>query len=56
MPNHLCFILSFTKGKENVKVYLKENPALRDEIELKIREHYGFVDKKKDKKERIQEK
>jgi RecA protein len=44
------------QGKENVKVYLKENPALRDEIELKIREHYGFVDKKKDKKERIQEK
>jgi len=41
------------QGKENVKVYLKENPALRDEIELKIREHYGFVDKKKDKKERI---
>ena len=44
------------QGKENVKVYLKENPALRDEIELKTREHYGFVDKKKDKKERIQEK
>jgi len=44
------------QGKENVKVYLKENPALRDEIELKIREHYGFVDKKKDKKERTQEK
>lgn len=44
------------QGKENVKVYLKENPALRDEIELKIREHYGFVDKKKDKKERAQEK
>ena len=44
------------QGKENVKVYLKENPALRDEIELKIREHYGFVEKKKDKKERTQEK
>ena len=44
------------QGKENVKVYLKENPALCDEIELKIREHYGFVDKKKDKKERTQEK
>ena len=25
------------QGKENVKVYLKENPAIRDEIELKIR-------------------
>lgn len=44
------------QGKENVKVYLKENPALRDEIELKIREHYGFVDKKKDKKEKNSEK
>ena len=44
------------QGKENVKVYLKENPALRDEIELKIREHYGFVEKKKDKKEKTQEK
>ena len=44
------------QGKENVKVYLKENPALRDEIELKIREHYGFVDKKKDKKEKTQDK
>lgn len=44
------------QGKENVKVYLKENPALRDEIELKIREHYGFVEKKKDKKEKTQDK
>lgn len=44
------------QGKENVKIYLKENPALRDEIELKIREHYGFVDKKKDKKEKNSEK
>ena len=43
------------QGKENVKVYLKENPALRDEIELKIREHYGFVDKKKDKKNKNSE-
>ena len=44
------------QGKENVKVYLKENPALRDEIELKIREHYGFVEKKKERQERTQEK
>lgn len=43
------------QGKENVKVYLKENPALCDEIELKIREHYGFVDKKKDKKNKNSE-
>lgn len=41
------------QGKENVKIYLKENPALRDEVELKIREHYGFTDgnSKKSKKE-----
>lgn len=41
------------QGKENVKVYLKENTTLRDEIELKIREHYGFVENKnkKSKKE-----
>ena len=44
------------QGKENVKIYLKENPALRDEIELKIREHYGFVDKKKERQEKTQEK
>ena len=30
------------QGKENVKVYLKEHPELRDELEEKIREHYGF--------------
>ena len=30
------------QGKENVKIYLKENPELRDEIEKKVREHYGF--------------
>mgnify|MGYP004612981619 CR=1 FL=1 len=44
------------QGKENVKIYLKENPALRDEIELKIREHYGFVDKKKERQGKTQEK
>src|SRR5699024_5494137 len=31
------------QGKENVKIYLKENPTLRDELEQKIREHYGFI-------------
>ncbi len=35
------------QGKENVKLYLKENPALRDEIETKVREHYGFLDSSK---------
>ncbi len=30
------------QGKENTKLYLKENKELRDEIENKIRDHYGF--------------
>lgn len=39
------------QGKENVKTFLKENPNLRDEIELKIRKHYGFIkEEKKSKK------
>ena len=31
------------QGKENVKAFLKENTALRDELEEQIRIHYGFV-------------
>ena len=31
------------QGKENVKALLKENHALRDELEYKIREHYGIL-------------
>ena len=30
------------QGKENVKNFLKENPDICDEIESKIREHYGI--------------
>ena len=30
------------QGKENVKNFLKENPDICDEIETKIREHYGI--------------
>ena len=37
------------QGKENVKAYLKENPKLMQEIETKVREHYGFI-KNKDTK------
>ena len=37
------------QGKENVKAYLKENPKLMQEIETKVREHYGFI-KSKDTK------
>ena len=35
------------QGKENVKLLLKENAALRDEIEQKTREFYGINLKKK---------
>lgn len=30
------------QGRENVKAYLKENPAVLEEIEAKVRAHYGF--------------
>jgi recombination protein RecA len=45
------------QGKENAKIFLKENPDIRDEIDLKVREHYGFVkkDKKKSKSEELKE-
>ena len=32
------------QGRENAKQYLKDNPAIRDEIEAKVRAHYGFAD------------
>lgn len=38
------------QGKENVKLLLKEKTDLRDELEYKIREHYGIIgDMKKPK-------
>ncbi len=30
------------QGRENAKIFLKENPEVRNEIMLKIREHYGL--------------
>ena len=30
------------QGKENVKIFLKSNPQICNEIELKVREHYGI--------------
>ncbi len=30
------------QGKENVKTFLKEKKELKEEIEKKVREHYGF--------------
>ena len=38
------------QGKENVKQLLKENKELMNELEEKVREHYGFVESKKEKK------
>ncbi len=35
------------QGKENLKQYLKENIAIRDELESKIREHYNIKQKNK---------
>jgi recombination protein RecA len=31
------------QGRENAKTFLRENPAIADEIELKIRENAGLV-------------
>ena len=36
------------QGKENVKLLLKENIELRDEIEQKVREYYDISLTKKD--------
>jgi recombination protein RecA len=30
------------QGRENAKHYLKENPAVCDEVEMKVREHFGL--------------
>ena len=35
------------QGKENVKLFLKDHPELRDELETKIREFYGIAKKNK---------
>ena len=41
------------QGKENVKNYLKENTTIRDEIEEKVRTHYGFNKKSKTKEKSV---
>ncbi len=38
------------QGKENVKIYLKENPELKNEIESQVRAHYGFDETKESSK------
>ena len=30
------------QGRENAKLYLKENPQIRQDIQQKIRDHYGL--------------
>ena len=40
------------QGKENVKLMLKQNPDMKEEIERKIREHYGFKVNKVSNKEK----
>ena len=30
------------QGRENTKIFLKNNPDIANEIENQIREHYGF--------------
>ena len=45
------------QGKENAKMYLKENKNIADEIEEQVREHYDIVvDKKKKKTDKKTEK
>ena len=46
------------QGKENVKALFKENVKLKDEIEAKVREHYGIMIKndKNDKNDKNEEK
>ena len=39
------------QGKENVKELLRNNQALKEEIEKKVREHYGIGEKKEKKAE-----
>ena len=43
------------QGKENVKLLLKDNVQLRDEIDKKVREHYGIYNKEKKKNKEVKE-
>ncbi len=36
------------QGRENAKIFLKNNPEIKDKIELEIRKHYNFNDVKKE--------
>ena len=41
------------QGKENVKEYLKQNPELKEELEHRIRVHYGFITEDESKKTKV---
>ena len=43
------------QGKENVKLLLKDNVQLRDEIDKKVREHYGIYTKEKKQNKEVKE-
>ncbi len=43
------------QGKENVKLLLKDNVQLRNEIDKKVREHYGIYKKEKKKNKEVKE-
>ena len=43
------------QGKENVKLLLKDNVQLRDEMDKKVREHYGIYKKEKKKNKEVKE-
>ena len=32
------------QGRENAKQFLLDNPEIRDEVDRRVREHYGIVD------------
>lgn len=39
------------QGRENAKIYLKDNPAICEEVAMKVREHFGLNGVKKEQNE-----
>lgn len=40
------------QGRENAKLYLKNNPQIMDEVERKVREHYGLLNSEEERSEK----
>jgi len=40
------------QGRENAKLYLKNNPQIMDEVERKVREHYGLLNSEEESSEK----